>query len=499
MKDSSEDFESFSQEMQLKVKYIIEAFKKYGYNDSNALIRKEDIIRFLNTSSNSSEFNPNLTQKLFDILEIGQKPSIKIADFASGFVFFESEIRRKCAEFHEGLNKEKILCDKNEILCNKKKNSGEKCGDFVAVSVEIGEILMRYGGESVGKVVVEVELGGERREVCVVWGRGRREEVGKSVEFEGVNSVSSMKISFKAYDLNDNYLIYGNKTISMDLGVKDHKQNKEELPMKITVPDINNPNKIVATINTKLSVYFSGFLFYDEQLQASREKIQKLERRIQRSNVFLREITAVYSKENTPSFNNNIKSTGDYKESKVGGNEELIESGGVDGVIDVGDIGVNNNISDGNINITPEEPNITYNLSYGKPLRLLGTVIFIIGVFSLLTKADYPNICCGLIVVLGMEFLKRNVNDKGNKAVIFLLFTIIFVMFYDMFYLWGGLNETASILDKSGSLEDIINLISYLSLGFKAITLYILNAQRLELVNLIVISGIENTQLERMY
>jgi Ca2+-binding EF-hand superfamily protein len=72
---------------------------EYGYDKKNRISQSE-LLLYLNRKSPDGKFDPNLSEKLFQTLNLNKTSTISIEKFINGFSQFEDEIKKSAATFN---------------------------------------------------------------------------------------------------------------------------------------------------------------------------------------------------------------------------------------------------------------------------------------------------------------------------------------------------------------------------------------------------------------
>jgi Ca2+-binding EF-hand superfamily protein len=85
---------------------LSQELSEYGYDKKNRISRSE-LLLFLDRKSPDGKFNPALTEKLFQTLNLSKTSTISIEKFINGFSQFEDEIKKSAVSFNTKYSKEK--------------------------------------------------------------------------------------------------------------------------------------------------------------------------------------------------------------------------------------------------------------------------------------------------------------------------------------------------------------------------------------------------------
>ena len=93
---------------QEKIVSLTNSFSELGWN-SQKEIRKDEIIYFLNKRSKDGQFDINLGNKLFQLIEIEEDSKITVEDFIRGYINLEKELNNNISELKKQIIDEKNL------------------------------------------------------------------------------------------------------------------------------------------------------------------------------------------------------------------------------------------------------------------------------------------------------------------------------------------------------------------------------------------------------
>ena len=123
----------------IKIRLILKEFSEYGYDKTNKISQNE-ILLFLDLHSQDKKFDPILTEKLLNNININPSKIISIEEFIQKFLKFDEYIRKETKKmFPQYMNKKEKY---KNILDNCEKYKFEKTNEegFSDNAKLIGEI-----------------------------------------------------------------------------------------------------------------------------------------------------------------------------------------------------------------------------------------------------------------------------------------------------------------------------------------------------------------------
>ena len=251
-----------------KFSSLIHAFKKLGYEISTKLGQNEFCL-FLNKRTSSGNFDPILSKKLFQVLNIGQKTKIEIGSFIEGFLIFEDEITRNAETFKIKFAKEKEIYNKIlkqcEIYKSEKLNAEGFCKN-AKIYGKITDIDIRKKLQGIKEIVLLVIFNNKKEELHFKIG-DESSNLKKSFEFRPTSRKDHFEFIMKGINSKGKEFDIGRKIFPLT-----EIDSQEEYFVQILIPEINKPNEIAAFINATIVLYISDYKYY-EKLREKQEKI----------------------------------------------------------------------------------------------------------------------------------------------------------------------------------------------------------------------------------
>ena len=123
----------------VKLNALTNYFTDLGYKVSTRIGQNEFRI-FLNKKSKSGRFDPLLTDKLFEVLNLDEMSTLSIEDFITGFVQFDEEIKKNAELFKIKLAQEQEIYDKILKQCRLYQSEKLNAEGFCENAKIFGEI-----------------------------------------------------------------------------------------------------------------------------------------------------------------------------------------------------------------------------------------------------------------------------------------------------------------------------------------------------------------------
>ena len=317
-----------------KIDALFKGFTKKGY-DSNSKINQEELLQYLNDSSNEGKFDQILSNKLFQVLNFDSDKIISIKDFISGYIQFEEDVRINVEQLNKKLkeeqNKYDQLIEKSKKYKEEKMNS-EGLSENAKIYGEITDIDIQKKMKSIKEIIIKVIFNDKSEEIHFKMGDMSSGEMNnKKFEFKPTSRKDYFEFIMQGLNNKDEIFEIGRKVFPLT------DVDQEEYLVQIVVPEIKNDEKIAAYINAKIILYWNDYKEYEKQKIKIQKKLNKLIIAVNKARDYLKKIREIFGK---LSFNDN-----DNNKLIAYDNYETINSRKKD---------ENNSI---NINITQEEDN----------------------------------------------------------------------------------------------------------------------------------------------
>ena len=294
-----------------------------GFSESciNTKATKEELIKYLNTHSKEGKFDPIISEKLFQVLDIVSNTSIPLEYFISGFIQFEEDIRKNKEELNRKLTEEKEIYEKitkNITLTEKSNGNGENA----RVYGEITDIDIKKKLKGIKEIILKIIFNDKNKEFHFKLGEEKKNLTEKDKE---VN-----KFEFKPTSRKDRleFIMQGinNKNQVFDIGSKifslTEVKNSEQYLIQILIPEINDENKIAAYINAKIILFWNNENC-EEQKRKQEIKIKKLKVALDKAEEYLTKITDIYGDLTKRKINTNTNTNTKLNSEKKKNIQEL--------------------------------------------------------------------------------------------------------------------------------------------------------------------------------
>ena len=291
-----------------KIDSLVRFFIKSGYQSNNR-IGQVELAQFLDNNSISGKFDPILSEKLFQVLNLDQMSTITVEDFINGFLQFEEDIRRNAELYIMKLNHEQEiydkLCEQCRIYKMEKLNSEGMCED-AKVFGEITDINVKKKLEGIKEIIIKVIYNEKSEELHFKIGDMR----------SNANTIRSFAFKPKTRKDHFEFIMKGvnDRNQTFDIGSKIFQLNEvdsnEEYSIEIVVPEIDNEEEIAAFIHAKIVIYWSDYKQLERLRRKSESRLKKLISTANRASEYLKIIREIYgdltykNKELIVDFNN---------------------------------------------------------------------------------------------------------------------------------------------------------------------------------------------------
>ena len=243
-----------------KTKLLLKEFSEYGYEKTNKISQNE-ILLFLDLHSPDKKFDPTLTEKLLNHININPIQTISVEQFISKYLKFDEEIRKDAKKMNSKyMNKKEIY---KNILNNYEKYKSEQINEegFCEDAKLFGEIIdmnLMTKLEGIQEIILKIKYSGQEIEIKQPFIYFRNNE----------KNVILKKFEFKAYTKKENilFIVQGKNGFGYisNLGQKAYSlselANQDDTFLRI---EIYNKGNIISEINAKISLKWSYLEYYD--------------------------------------------------------------------------------------------------------------------------------------------------------------------------------------------------------------------------------------------
>ena len=294
-----------------KMDSLIDAFSKFGYKP-NDRINQNELLRFLNSRTSTGSFDPILSEKLLQILNLDAMSSISVSDFINEYLQFEEEIKRNAELFNKNLNQEQEnhsnLLEEFHKYKTEKLNS-EGMSENAKIFGEITDIDIKKKLEGIKEIIIKIIYNKESKEIHFKIGDIHSSNLKhQSFKFKPTSRKDHFEFIMKGVNDKNRIFDIGSKVFPLN-DVNSH----EEYFIHIVVPEIENDQKVAAYIHAKIVLYWNDYKYYEEQIKKGEIKLKKLTLAANKANDYLKKVREIFGKltrKKIPlivDFNNEIK------------------------------------------------------------------------------------------------------------------------------------------------------------------------------------------------
>ena len=290
----SEDSSKAQESTRGKMESLYKAFNDLNW-DKQKNLTEDEIIFFLNSNSPKGKFDEDLCQNLLKFLGFENSDSITVEDFIQYYMRFDMNLQKSKEEFNNRLLTRQNTLSNLEEQCNKYKDeeldSEGFCKD-AKLTVEISgiDISAELPNKNFVQILIEIIYCGQTYQKFFDINNDEQNN-NKIFELKPQKKTDNFIIVLKCVSDNDEILEIGKREFPIDQII-----TQDEYDAVISIPDENNENVEVATINTKIVLFWSKYQFYLEKKNETEQKIEKIKKDLSETNRFCKEINNIYLK-----------------------------------------------------------------------------------------------------------------------------------------------------------------------------------------------------------
>jgi hypothetical protein len=279
--------------------------------------------------------------------------------------------------------------------------------------------------------------------------------------------------------------------------------SQEEYSVQITIPEIKNPDKVAAIINSKINFHWSDYQFFEEKKKNSENKLRKLKEASLKVNQYLTKVNEIYTNSSKNNFNTEqtraskqgeLPMDSDFQNYDTLSGKNINNSNNILSPkknIPVDLSPQNNNIYDNNetnnqfgvgyeearsgydnkinVNTKNSSRNSYKNLKGVWLIELLSLLCILFGLLNSLQRADYVSAIVGLYCFTYIFFAdRRNFAIKSkNFWYLFLLALAAFV--FDCFWLYINSDYLRPLIINAGPYDNDIKRLAFFTTGCNGI------------------------------
>lgn len=470
----SEDSSKAQESTRGKMESLYKAFNDLNW-DKQKNLTEDEIIFFLNSNSPKGKFDEDLCQNLLKFLGFENSDSITVEDFIQYYMRFDMNLQKSKEEFNNRLLTRQNTLSNLEEQCNKYKDeeldSEGFCKD-AKLTVEISgiDISAELPNKNFVQILIEIIYCGQTYQKFFDINNDEQNN-NKIFELKPQKKTDNFIIVLKCVSDNDEILEIGKREFPIDQII-----TQDEYDAVISIPDENNENVEVATINTKIVLFWSKYQFYLEKKNETEQKIEKIKKDLSETNRFCKEINNIYLKnkkiQQQPNQNNILSNYKVIKPSTDASKTNYI------------DIDNNNDLNNNEYNEALKQnmfeikSNDNYNRNSGnvnpemiRTIKTMGVCIIALGLLNGFHKNEFHNELCGILFILSCYDIFQGDHEKAKLFNKFVFYYCLALLILDIFWIFSYFTEVYDEVNGVGPtiLTKIIVALSVVVKGFSAV------------------------------
>ena len=309
---------------------------EYGYDKKNRISQSE-LLLFLNRKSPDGKFDSNLSEKLFQTLNLNKTSTISIEKFINGFSKFEDEIKKSAATFNTKYSKEKELYDQVVEQLRKyqsEKSKEEGSSENAILSGEIIDINLKTKIEGIKEIIIKVILGDQEQEITQkINGEEESENENKFFEFKTSSKQDNLEFILQAKNDSGDITNIGSKAYSLEgINTQDEFFVAIGIPQNANVEEESNDveENLAAEIKAKISMLSSNFKYYNFQKRKEENKLRKLTTEVEQAEEYVKKVQDIYGGDSRNSIQTSKKEKSENEEKSRSTNQKLAEKNNQD-------------------------------------------------------------------------------------------------------------------------------------------------------------------------
>ena len=276
----------------VKLSTLTKFFTDLGYRTTTKIGQNEFRI-FLNKKSATGRFDPLLSDKLFQVLNLDEMSTMSIEEFITGFIQFEEEVKKNAEMFNIKLAQEQEIYDKILKQCRlykSEKLNAEGFCENAKIFGEITDIDIKERLEGIKEIIIIIIYNDKKEELRFRIGDKNSDEMlKKTFSFKPTSRKDHFEFIMKGLNEKDQIFDIGSKVFPLDdIG------SQEEYLVQIIIPEMDNPEKIVAYINTKIVLYMSDFKYYESLRRKQEKRLKKYMAAATKAAEYLKYVREIY-------------------------------------------------------------------------------------------------------------------------------------------------------------------------------------------------------------
>jgi hypothetical protein len=275
-----------------KIDSLVAGFTNSGYK-SGSRIGQTELVQFLNRRSSTGRFDPIISEKLFQVMNLESTSTLSVEEFINGFLQFEEELRKNAESFSIKLAKEEEIFAQidDEFRRYREEHLNEEgLSDTAKISGEITEIDIKRKLEGIKEIIIKVVFNEKSEELHFKIGDINSSEMEhKTFEFKPTSRKDHFEFIMKGINERNQIFDIGSKVFPLT----DINSNEQYL-VQIVVPEIENEEVIAAFIKAKLNFYWNDVKYYEKQRRKAESKLKKLTIAKNKAIEYLKKLREIY-------------------------------------------------------------------------------------------------------------------------------------------------------------------------------------------------------------
>ena len=466
---------SVNEQTKSKIEYLKNVFSEVD-RDLESEINKREIVDFLNSrTSDGKEFNQNLTKKILDTLTFNENGTISVEDFIKGLIYFESDLKGNQVNLQQKLYQEQKELEYNKAQCRKYQqeqlNSEGFC-ENAKITVTVEDVDMQTKLEDIKSIGITILYNDIVKKTNFVSGGESNVRLNENFEFKPKTRKDYFEFKLKGIDYNEQEIEIGSKVFNLE-----GTESQDLYHIDIGITDYADIDKIVASIHTIISFYWSDFDHYTKLVKKSEKKLEKLQKPNNQIMSYLQMLNSIYKTQNefvevtqqpTTNYNSNtnfnLDDNTEQQQPKLKGkrrqpsaNTNPAESNNImlsDKLVDTNEDAANPAIS-----IVEQQLKSIFKqekIHWIIYIKVLSMLICVLGVLCSFFRPDFPNTLGGIMVLLVCLFGFRNATKEKTLMLLkYLLNGVFGLLIYDLVWMVFYIGSAINGRDKyTGGNED---------------------------------------------
>ena len=295
------------------------------------------MLLFLDRKSPDGKFDPVLTEKLFQTLNLSNTSTISIEKFINGFSEFEDEIKKSAVTFNTKYSKEKELYDQVVEQLRKyqsEKSKEEDTSENAVLSGEIIDINLKTKIEGIKEIIIKVILGEQEQEITQnINGEEESEKENKFFEFKTSSKQDNLEFILQAKNDSGDITNIGSKAYSLEgINTQDEFLVAIGIPENANAEDESNEveENLAAEIKAKISMLSSNLKYYNFQKRKEENKLRKLTTEVEQAEDYVKKVQDIYGGDSRNSVQTSKKERSENEEKSRSTNQKLAEKNNQD-------------------------------------------------------------------------------------------------------------------------------------------------------------------------